>query len=323
MKIFSPEALYINVPEIPPLLRDRYCRALRLEIERFMQSNDEHNATRNRAKSIFMAVQPDSCSFEWLLDTCSILRVIACENAEFSLSSNRPWSEEQKVLLLKVGINRIHYTIQGAMSSWLPYLKTAADQTHAVDLTLGKTEAWKQQLSELVRTAVQHISVYFPEEGNGHDQDALSELYLWAVACLEQAGFTQYSTYDFAKPGYAAIQQTTYMRGGTYQGFGLGACSFDGSLRYRTTNDLLTYCVMQESNMHNYQQEEYITEEQRRFERLMFALTTTGIPVGEVETGLMNDLCAAGLGQVHAGIFSLTPRGRLVENEIITKIFWN
>lgn len=323
MKKFAPEALYINWPVLEPALHDRYYRAVKREIERFIYENYDCDVIRKTVASWYIAGQPASFPVECLLDTCSILRVMTLEEAEISLASSWPLPTGYMALLHTAGINRINYRVRDPMSSWLPYLQTAADHQNAVDLSLEDSQGWKELVYALVCAGVPHISLSFPAGEEGHDAERTAELYLWAVDYVEKAGLRQYSTYDFAVPGFESVQQKIYATGGTYRGFGVGACSFDGSTRYQMTEDVLAYCHMRESDTQSYHHEEEITEEQKRFERLMLALTTTGISVHEVKQGDVNDLCAAGLGRVQAGIFSLTPRGRLVENEIITKIFWN
>lgn len=341
---FSPEAFYINWPSLPPEIQQRYGRALRLEIERFVASAP----AKKTVKSIFIAGPSDGLFPDYLLDTLGILRVMTLKTAEISGATAQILSDEQLKLWRQAGINRLNSSIRGDMEHaftnlWLPFLGRAAQifESLAVDMVmnyeLSDMAGWKKQVMELLATPVAHISIYF-DEHDGNVSDA-HERYLWAVAALEKAGFEHYSTYDFALPGYRSQQQEVYFGSRPYKGFGVGAasCTYysDYAQRYTTTDDVIGYCIAQENGASTgWFAAERLTENQMRFERIMLSLSSYGLHLEEVVKGKsdawvkqffasMAPLSDAGLIRIQEGVLSLTPRGRLVENEIILKISSN
>ncbi len=58
---------------------------------------------------------------------------------------------------------------------------------------------------------------------------------------LIQHGFKQYEVSNFAKPGYESKHNTVYWERKPYKAFGLGACSFDGQMRFQNEKNLLKY----------------------------------------------------------------------------------
>ena len=58
-------------------------------------------------------------------------------------------------------------------------------------------------------------------------------MYLYAVTALEQNGYGQYEISNFAKPGYESRHNLKYWRMQEYAGFGPGAHSDFGGVRWR------------------------------------------------------------------------------------------
>ncbi|MFR3922054.1 MAG: hypothetical protein ACLTYN_08810 [Dysosmobacter welbionis] len=66
-------------------------------------------------------------------------------------------------------------------------------------------------------------------------------MYLYTVEFLKAQGYEQYEISNFAKPGCASRHNLKYWTLGEYAGFGPGAHSDFGGVRYAYTKDLEGY----------------------------------------------------------------------------------
>ncbi len=124
-----------------------------------------------------------------------------------------------------------------------------------VDLIAGlpgqTTASWSVSLDWIEKLGVDHVSVYMLEVDSrsrlGREllaggtryharevpsEDVIAELYEQAVERLAAAGIRRYEISNFARPGYESRHNLKYWRLEPYAGFGAGAHSFDGRLRY-------------------------------------------------------------------------------------------
>jgi hypothetical protein len=308
------QALFIYIPALAPEWVERYHRALLRELTSTVPQMD---LTALRSCYISTA---GTLYDPGVLDTCGILNKITSDVVEISFSTDRQLLPEQQGMLHQEGVTRIHYTIEDINERWISFLAEVQGHT-AIDVCMYLTAGWKEQFRACLSTNTQHLSLSFAEdEGEGTEIDIYDQ-YAWAIACLAAAGFRQYSTYDFALPGYESVQQQIYAQYGTYWGFGAGACSFDGNMRYQNVIDVAAYCNGQEENKPRYENKEHMTEKQRSFEKRMLALSTTGLRTQELAHGTVSSLITEGLMYEKEGRLFLTTRGRLMENAIITRIF--
>ena len=105
-------------------------------------------------------------------------------------------------------------------------------------------------------------------------------MYLYAVEYLRQNGYEQYEISNFARPGHASRHNLKYWTLGEYAGFGPGAYSDFGGVRYGYIRDLDRYIagelVLAES--------EHIPVSEREMEYIMLRLRTTeGMNIREFE----------------------------------------
>ncbi len=200
----------------------------------------------------------DSRFLLWLVD--ALLERLGTPE-EFTIEMN-PGQVDGDVLakLRAKGVNRLSMGAQSFIDSQLQLLgrtyaaddiikavqvaKSAGFDNISLDTIFalpGQTlEHWQYNLEKLVSLDIQHISAYslsyepntvfFDKLQQGKIIAAEAELdlqmYKLTVDYLAQAGFGQYETSNFARPGFACQHNMTYWQGREYIGLGPGASSF-------------------------------------------------------------------------------------------------
>lgn len=297
---------------------------------------------------------------------CAILKTIrkrydVARNAEITLEANPDSACDVKALkaLRRAGFNRISLGVQSADDGLLQRIgrihtfeqvKTAVAAARkagfdnlSMDVIYGlpgQTMAqWEDTLSALLSLSPQHLSCYGlkVEEGTPlwqrrqqetfPDDDQQAEMYLYAVAMLAENGFEQYEISNFARRGYASRHNLKYWHMDEYAGFGPGAHSDMGGVRFAYVRDMDRYIrgqlLLSES-------EDGATLA-RDFEYVMLSLRTAeGIDRRYFETvyrqrfdPMETLFCryeTAGLAQRTEKGWRLTPRGFLVSNAIIVEL---
>lgn len=297
---------------------------------------------------------------------CAILKTIrkrydVARNAEITLEANPDSACDVKALkaLRRAGFNRISLGVQSADDGLLQRIgrihtfeqvKTAVAAARkagfdnlSMDVIYGlpgQTMAqWEDTLSALLSLSPQHLSCYGlkVEEGTPlwqrrqqetfPDDDQQAEMYLYAVAMLAENGFEQYEISNFARRGYASRHNLKYWHMDEYAGFGPGAHSDMGGVRFAYVRDMDRYIrgqlLLSES-------EDGATLA-RDFEYVMLSLRTAeGIDRRYFETvyrqrfdpmeTLLRRYETAGLAQRTEKGWRLTPRGFLVSNAIIVEL---
>ena len=208
----------------------------------------------------------------------------------------------------------------------------------------GQTQAgWRDTLDKVLALEPEHLSCYglTPAEGtplwDRRDQlpgdRAQKALYLAAVERLEQAGYRQYEISNFAKPGFECRHNRKYWRLEEYAGFGPGAHSDFGNVRYAYGPDLEGYIRGVLEGGLAVSESQTIPPEARDTEYIMLALRTAEGLDGAVFSRryrqrfeplaqALAPMAAAGLARETApGRWRLTPEGFLVSNAIITRLW--
>jgi oxygen-independent coproporphyrinogen-3 oxidase len=157
----------------------------------------------------------------------------------------------------------------------------------SVDLILGlpgiSEDAWKDTIAKVVMWPIKHISVYFLmvhektplafalKKGDLSllSDNAQVNIYEWTVKTLEQHGFEQYEISNFSRSGCASVHNSAYWDRRPYQGFGVGAASFDGAIRSINTNNLGAYLAADSAMPCT---REVLTSQQEFMEVLMLSL---------------------------------------------------
>ena len=297
---------------------------------------------------------------------CRILQTVlrrydVARDAEITLEANPDsagdWKELRK--LRRAGFNRLSLGVQSTDDALLRRIGRvhtyeqvqqavmAARKAKLTNLSLdliyglpGQTmEDWQRTLADAVALGPEHLSCYGLklEEGTPlwqqrqtltlPDDDAQADMYLYTVAALGEMGYEQYEISNFAKSGKESRHNLKYWRMEEYAGFGPGAHSDFGGVRYGYVRDIDSYIagrlVLSES--------ETDSTLARDYEYVMLSLrTAAGIDRQTFEKRyrqrfqpmetLFEQYEKAGLASRTEGGWRLTPRGFLVSNSIITAL---
>jgi len=201
-------------------------------------------------------------------------------------------------------------------------------------------ERWQETLSAAAALEPEHLSCYGlkVEEGtplyarraetNLPGDEAQADMYLYTVDFLSRLGYAQYEISNFAKPGFASRHNLKYWTLGEYAGFGPGAHSDFGGVRYAYERDLNAYIQGVSSHAPMLSESERIPPRDRDTEWVMLGLRTVqGLGPKEFESRFrrrfqcflpfLEQCRAAGYAVEEAGRWHLTPRGFLVSNQVI------
>lgn len=297
---------------------------------------------------------------------CRILQTVlrrygVTRDAEITLEANPDSAGDWKELrrLRRAGFNRLSLGVQSTDDALLRRIGRvhtyeqvqqavkAARQAKFTNLSLdliyglpGQTmEDWQRTLADAVALGPEHLSCYGLklEEGTPlwqqrqtltlPDDDAQADMYLYTVAALGEMGYEQYEISNFAKPGKASRHNLKYWNMEEYAGFGPGAHSDFGGVRYGYVRDVDSYIagklVLSES--------ENDSTLARDYEYVMLSLrTAAGIDRQTFEKRyrqrfqpmetLFEQYEKAGLALPTGGGWRLTPKGFLVSNSIIAAL---
>lgn len=226
-------------------------------------------------------------------------------DAEITVECNPDSAGDWKALrqLRRAGFNRISLGVQSTDDALLQEIgrihtfsqvtdavaaaRMAKIQNISLDLIYGLPHQTLEQWQDTLRTAaaleVEHLSCYGlkVEEGTPlyerrdtaalPDDDLQAEMYLWAVDYLAQHGYHQYEISNFAREGFESRHNLKYWQMMPYAGFGPGAHSDFGDVRFAYTRDLHSYLA---GNLELSEREE-LSERDRMQEYIMLSLRTT------------------------------------------------
>jgi oxygen-independent coproporphyrinogen-3 oxidase len=334
---------------------ERYHKALVLEIEQFARER-VHNTP---LKTIhFGGGTPSTYPPALLLDIFGILKrsFIIEPTAEIALEINPGTVSDEKIAAWRdVGINRLSIGVQAINDRVLQSLnrhQTASQvfslldkvspffDNISIDLILGlpsiSAMEWQEMLKMAMQWPIKHISIYFltvhentplyfKVQANQVVLPADEEMvatYEYTCGFLAQHGFEQYELSNFAKIGYASRHNSAYWDREPYKGFGIGACSFDGAVRFQNEKNIMRYmevCEQQESAVTFFEQ---LTATQIALERLMLGLRRPqGVGIEMIENrATIEQLMRDGYLEYHGTQVRLTRRGLAVENEILARL---
>ena len=284
------------------------------------------------------------------------------KQAEITLEANPDSAGDWKELrtLRRCGFNRLSLGMQSADDEELSEIgrvhtmaqteaaveaaRKAKFQNLSLDLIYGlphqTLEGWQKNLSAALDLTPEHLSCYglkveegtplFARRGTAGlpGDDAQADMYLYMVEFLKAQGYEQYEISNFAKPGCASRHNLKYWTLGEYAGFGPGAHSDFGGVRYAYTKDLEGYIRGVRDHAPMLSESDRIPPLDRDTEWVMLGLrTTAGLDPKAFERRFRRrftcflpflDQCArAGYAVDEDGRWHLTPRGFLVSNQII------
>ena len=249
--------------------KDRYTEALLKEI-RAAEHTEDYEIV-----SVFIGGgTPSALKAEAI---ASIMRTLQekfffCEDAEVTIEANPGTVDPEKLTIYRnVGINRLSLGLQstdaeelkllGRIHSYEEFLKSyewareAGFSNINIDLMFaipGQTgEAWRQHLYQVAELNPEHISAYslIIEEGTPFaeqnldlpDEDTEYQMYEDTAEILERYGYRQYEISNYAKQGYMCRHNAGYWQRLEYLGFGLGASSLYGGMRFSNTHQMQEY----------------------------------------------------------------------------------
>ena len=226
------------------------------------------------------------------------------KKAEITLEMNPGTARKEKLKVYRqLGINRLSIGIQSVKNENLKLLgrihtyedflesyhmaREAGFDNISGDLISslpGQTlEEWKEELEILIRTPLEHLSVYqliieegteFYERYGEHeellpDEETSREIYLWTGEYLENQGFRQYEISNYARAGKESRHNLRYWGRKDYLGLGLGAASMIRNMRMSNTRDWEKYRTGCRDPRKIREEVEFL-EEPRQIEEFMF-----------------------------------------------------
>lgn len=234
-------------------------------------------------------------------------------------------------------------------------LRSAGITNINIDLIAGlphqTAESWEFSLSEAVATGAPHVSVYMLEVDedsrlgrevlaggtryHAHfvpDEEAVADFYLAACDRLQSAGIAQYEISNFAREGFASRHNLKYWTRQPYFGFGVDAHSMlasatpdNDAVRFAPADSLESY--MSESAL-----KPTAVSIQAALEETFFLglRLTRGVCLRELtdrfggerlETArtTIAEFIEGGLMEPSGDVVRLTPRGRLLSNEVFER----
>ena len=220
--------------------------------------------------------------------------------------------------------------------------------------------SWRTSVEVAIECGVPHVSVYMLEvdedsrlgrellaHGTRYgaesvaSEDEVSEWYAAACEWLEVNGVMQYEISNFARKGHESRHNVKYWRREPYVGFGLDAHSMlrsgDGAVRWGNTDDLDRYegfrFEVQGSRFEVGSPEVERIGAEKGFEEAMFLglRMNQGVDVealraefGEAlvqgAVAALSDVEEAGLVEREGSRVRLTARGRMVSNEVFSRL---
>ena len=283
-------------------------------------------------------------------------------HAEITLEANPDSAGDQKALkaLRKAGFNRVSLGMQSACEEELREIGRVhtMDQVRAaveaarkagfdnlsLDLIYGlphqTQDRWAANLAAAVDLAPDHLSCYglkveegtplfARREGAGlPDDEAQADMYLYTVDYLRRFGYFQYEISNFARTGRESRHNLKYWTLGEYAGFGPGAHSDFGDVRYAYEKDLAGYIRGVREGTPMLSENDRIPPMDRDTEWLMLGLRTVrGLDPKVFEQRFrrrfsmflpfLTQCEQAGYAVYEEDRWHLTPKGFLVSNQII------
>ncbi|KYO65155.1 radical SAM family heme chaperone HemW [Thermovenabulum gondwanense] len=224
---------------------------------------------------------------------------------EFTVEANPETLTKNKIKVLKkMGVNRLSIGLQAYDDKLLKVLGRIHDvkrfekayfearetgfENINVDIIFGipgqTKDKFEKELKKLIKLEPSHISCYSLtlEEGTVlhlmmqkgllelPDEDEERYMYHTAKELLENEGYIHYEISNFAKPGKECVHNITYWKCEEYLGFGAGAHSFIGNLRFSNYKGIKEYIEsIFNKNLRRYE-EIYVLSQKDKMQEFVF-----------------------------------------------------
>ena len=276
---------------------------------------------------------------------------------EFTIEMNPATVTARKAKLLRgFGVNRVSMGVQ----SWDPDLLKVLGRVHDADqvrrsfailretgfdnLNLdliygvpGQSLAqWEDSIRQTVALGPEHISAYcltyeedteyFERMTRGEfreDVESDAGFFERGVEMLSAAGYGQYEISNDARPGRECRHNLAYWEGADYLGLGPSAWSTIGERRWQNVPDTAAYVHAVQAGVRPLRNEEILPATTREAEKIAFGLRmNAGIDPARLAErhDLITGLREEGLLEDHGPRVRLTPRGRLLADEIAAEL---
>lgn len=267
-------------------------------------------------------------------------------------------------LLRSEGVNRLSIGVQSANNDILKIIgrrhnfrqaqiavdtaREAGFENVSLDLIYGLPSQtrgdWAETLARAIELHPEHLSCYCLklEEGTPMHRsylgsplipsdDEQADMYMYTCDTLKTYGYGQYEISNFAVPGYESRHNLKYWKLDDYMGFGPGAHSCVGGVRYSYVRDLDRYVAAVVGDSMIIDEYEKIVPIQRATEYLMLGMrTVSGISEAEYHRIYRSDWAPIeetfelfrrkGWAECDGERWHLTPAGFLISNTLINAV---
>ena len=284
--------------------------------------------------------------------------------AEITLETNPETSSRERMDRFRdAGINRVSFGVQSFRDDELKRLgrihsadraraavgeaRAAGFENVSLDLMMWLPQQsradWQFNVESLIDVRPEHASLYllelYPNAPLKEDMaragwslapdDDAAEMYLWSLARLDEAGYGQYEISNVAISGRESRHNLKYWRDGEWLGFGCGAHSTRGGVRWKNVSSTEDYVSRVTANADPASERRVLTPREHVEEMLFTGLRLTdGIDLSAIQLDYGMDVwgeygkalqpfVAAGLVRYQSGRLSLSRDGMLVANEIL------
>lgn len=229
--------------------------------------------------------------------------------------------------LLRLG--RVHRS--GEIERAVGIAREAGFDNLNLDLMFGLPHqsaiGWSRNLERALELRPEHLSLYcltiepntafYKENLKGRlhlpEDESQVAMYDECVRRVEEAGYAQYEISNFAKPGFECKHNLCYWRAEDYAGYGPGAVGCVDSVRYTNLKHPDRYCAAVEAGERTWFEEEALSDETRRIERIMLGLRlNAGLATEElsIPEPSLQKLQRRGWVEATGPNIRLTPAGR-------------
>jgi oxygen-independent coproporphyrinogen-3 oxidase len=298
------------------------------------------------AAEIALEANPGSITTEYLRG----LRTIGFNRLSIGIQS---FDDKELVVL-----DRIHTGAEARRA--YASAREAGFENVNLDLIYGLAEqpleAWQHNLEVALALGPEHLSLYAltVEDGtplardvargrvHAPDPDMQAEHYEWTQERLARAGYEHYEISNWARPGFRCEHNLVYWQNREYLGLGAGAHSFLNGVRFSTVLLPNRYAALVDESvaaltdgsgtMLHVIGAEAVTPELSMADTLILGLRLIdGVDVGDlarrhgrevdsVYGGVIEEFLGYGLLERTATHLRLTPRGRLLSNELFQRL---
>lgn len=193
---------------------------------------------------------------------------------------------------------------------------------------------WEHSLDTAISLSPDHISAYnltyeedtpfFDQLRHNEDESTNAAMFTLAHDKLTSAGFQHYETSNYARPGKQSQHNLAYWQGHDYLGLGPSAVSTIAGNRWTNLPDTARYIRAINTVGHAKSDQELITPEAFRTERIALLLrTTAGLPAQYLEgsqEGALKQLIENDLAELKDGHLVLVNKGTMLVDAIAAEL---